>query len=293
MTGVQTCALPICNPDLMSTDDFERGQIAQRDAERRSFKRAELQHELGHESNNLQVTINGRPWKVFPGRGYADSQQEFKFLQSMRDWAAKKSAQTGKKWEVYLTGAEPTVEMEEGVVGNALRWAGNKAGQVAGAAADAVGNQVGQAAKWAGGQIKQGAQTLGNKAVAAMGYEGPGPFGQDPNSQVVGNGLGQYKTVPKATAPQGNKLPAQYSEDNNLSELSNELLGRYKKELGIRASAADRAGDYDRGHEYFKKITKATLRQGENDARKHAQREKENEMMETRLNMMRKAGYDL
>jgi len=82
------------------------------------------------------------------------------------------------------------------------------------------------------------------------------------------------------------------NEDTNLNELSNELLGRYKKELGVRASAADKAGDYDKGHEYFKKINKATIRQGENDARKH-EREEQNEMMETRLNMMRKAGYDL
>jgi len=82
------------------------------------------------------------------------------------------------------------------------------------------------------------------------------------------------------------------NEDNGLNELSNELLGRYKKELGVRASAADKAGDYDKGHEYFKKINKATIRQGENDARKH-EREEQNEMMETRLNMMRKAGYDL
>jgi len=80
-------------------------------------------------------------------------------------------------------------------------------------------------------------------------------------------------------------------DDVELSELSNELLGRYKKELGVRASAADRAGDYDKGHEYFKKINRATMRQGDNDARRHA--EKENDMMETRLNMMRKAGYDL
>jgi len=78
-------------------------------------------------------------------------------------------------------------------------------------------------------------------------------------------------------------------DDVELGELSNELLGRYKKELGIRASAADRAGDYDRGHEYFKKINRATVRQGDNDARRHA----EKDMMETRLNMMRKAGYDL
>jgi hypothetical protein len=81
-------------------------------------------------------------------------------------------------------------------------------------------------------------------------------------------------------------------DTSDLNELSNELLGRYKKELGVRASAADKAGDYDKGHEYFKKINKATIRQGENDARKH-ERENQNEMMETRLNMMRKAGYDL
>lgn len=83
-----------------------------------------------------------------------------------------------------------------------------------------------------------------------------------------------------------------HNEDTDLNELSNELLGRYKKELGVRASAADKAGDYDKGHEYFKKINRATIRQGENDARKH-EREEQNEMMETRLNMMRKAGYDL
>jgi hypothetical protein len=80
-------------------------------------------------------------------------------------------------------------------------------------------------------------------------------------------------------------------ESDQLGELSNELLGRYKKELGVRARDADRAGDYDAGHEYFKKINRATMRQGDNDARRHA--EKENDMMETRLNMMRKAGYDL
>jgi hypothetical protein len=82
-------------------------------------------------------------------------------------------------------------------------------------------------------------------------------------------------------------------DDIGLSELSNKLLGKYKRELGVRASAADQAGDYDAGHEYFKKINRATIRQGENDARRHAEKEKENDVMETRLNMMRKAGYDL
>ena len=102
------------NPDLMSPEDYDRYQQQQMDASKRRFKRQELQHELGHEKNNIQVVINGKPWKVFPGRGYADSQEEFKFLQSMRAWAQKKSAATGKKWEVYLTGASPTIE-EQGM----------------------------------------------------------------------------------------------------------------------------------------------------------------------------------
>lgn len=74
------------------------------------FKRQELRHELAHERNNVQVCINGKPWKVFPGRGYADSKEEWQFMQSMKNWADKKTAQTGKKWTVYLTGANPTVE---------------------------------------------------------------------------------------------------------------------------------------------------------------------------------------
>lgn len=100
-----------------------------------------------------------------------------------------------------------------------------------------------------------------------------------------GNGVDEFKR--QALLP-ANKV-AEGDDEPALSELSNELLGRYKKELGVRASAADKAGDYDKGHEYFKKINKATVRQGENDARKHEQ----DDMMETRLDMMRRAGYDL
>ena len=93
--------------ELSSLDrDTERGW----DQEKRDFKRQELQHELGHERNNIQVSINGKPWKVFAGRGTADSHEEFKHLQHMKSWAAKKSAATGKKWEVHLTGADPTIE---------------------------------------------------------------------------------------------------------------------------------------------------------------------------------------
>ena len=87
----------------------ERDEQDYMDRERRDFKRQELQHELGHESNNIQVVINGKRWKVFPGKGYADSAEERMNLRKMQQWAERKSAATGKKWEVYLTGANPTV----------------------------------------------------------------------------------------------------------------------------------------------------------------------------------------
>ncbi|CAB4241827.1 hypothetical protein UFOVP71_365 [uncultured Caudovirales phage] len=67
-----------------------------------------LRQELAHETNNLQVSINGRPWKVFAGKGTADSPEERNYLRGMQAWAEKKSAATGKKWTVGLTGAEVT-----------------------------------------------------------------------------------------------------------------------------------------------------------------------------------------
>lgn len=76
--------------------------------EKRDFKRAELQHELGHERNNIAVSINGKLWKVFAGKGTADSFEERQYLNHMRNWAEKKSASSGKKWTVHLTGADPT-----------------------------------------------------------------------------------------------------------------------------------------------------------------------------------------
>jgi hypothetical protein len=76
--------------------------------DRREFKRAELQHELGHERNNIAVSINGKLWKVFAGKGTADSFEERQYLNHMRNWAEKKSASSGKKWSVSLTGANPT-----------------------------------------------------------------------------------------------------------------------------------------------------------------------------------------
>jgi len=60
--------------------------------------------------NNFAVYINGKKWKVFKGRGYyADDERERQHYYQLKDWAAKKTATTGKKWEVSITG-EPATE---------------------------------------------------------------------------------------------------------------------------------------------------------------------------------------
>ena len=64
-----------------------------------------LGQELAHETNNIAISINGKVWKVVPGRGTADSREEKNYLNGMQSWAEKKSAATGKKWSVSLTGA--------------------------------------------------------------------------------------------------------------------------------------------------------------------------------------------
>ena len=59
--------------------------------------------------NNFAVTINGKQWKVFQGHGYyADDEREMNQYYKLKDWARKKSEATGKKWEVFRTGAPAT-----------------------------------------------------------------------------------------------------------------------------------------------------------------------------------------
>lgn len=60
--------------------------------------------------NNFAVYINGKKWKVFQGRGkYADDAREQAHYEQLKGWASKKSAETGKKWTVSITG-EPATE---------------------------------------------------------------------------------------------------------------------------------------------------------------------------------------
>ena len=53
--------------------------------------------------------------------------------------------------------------------------------------------------------------------------------------------------------------------NEKIAEVSNDLLGRYKKKAGEQSSAADKAGNFEKGHKRFKGIVKATLKQFAND----------------------------
>lgn len=65
--------------------------------------------------NNFAVYINGKKWKVFKGRGqFADDYKEIQHYRQLRTWAEKKSAETGKKWTVSVTGEQATESVEEG-----------------------------------------------------------------------------------------------------------------------------------------------------------------------------------
>jgi hypothetical protein len=59
--------------------------------------------------NNFAIYINGKKWKVFQGKGqYADDQYEMQQFRQLQAMAARKSQETGKKWEVARTGEPAT-----------------------------------------------------------------------------------------------------------------------------------------------------------------------------------------
>lgn len=61
--------------------------------------------------------------------------------------------------------------------------------------------------------------------------------------------------------------------EDELDEVSNELLAKYKTAAGKSASAADKQGDYKTGDKRFKGIVKATNKQFDNDAKKRQTKE--------------------
>lgn len=60
--------------------------------------------------NNFAVYINGKKWKVLPGPAgaYADSPEERREFARLQAMAQRKSQETGKKWEVSITGEPAT-----------------------------------------------------------------------------------------------------------------------------------------------------------------------------------------
>jgi hypothetical protein len=88
--------------EVMGSDDkpivpsFEssimKGIQNEQSSDKRDFKRREMEHELGHETNNHAVMIDGKIWKVF-----ADKRQAENIARSLRN--------KGKKASVGLTGA--------------------------------------------------------------------------------------------------------------------------------------------------------------------------------------------
>ena len=81
-------------------------------------------------ANNFAVSINGKQWKVFKGRGqYAEDDREKQHYRQLKDWAAKKSESTGKKWEVNVTGAPATESIQTELSKNTLKSYQDKAGK--------------------------------------------------------------------------------------------------------------------------------------------------------------------
>jgi hypothetical protein len=302
----------------MGTDDLDAfidDSLEQGLAEVSNFKRNELRHELAHERNNIQVVINGKPWKVFPGRGYADSREEWQFLQSMKTWADKKSAQTGKKWSVHLTGASPTLE-ESDISGLLAAASLNKAFIITAELAEGGTKRFrvkAQSAKVAVEKFKQHAsmaKVIDVKEVPFNEHIVKVSGGYELKSKHGNKNLGKYPT--KAGAEKRERQVQYFKhmgEDTNdqeqLSELSNELLGRYKKASGISARDLDKAGKYKQADKRFHGIVQATKKELDNDMKKY---QKDEDIMQTAgtdstspihedvedmLASMKRAGYDI
>ena len=77
--------------------DYDDNRTGFGDQGKREFKRREMEHELGHETNNYAVAIDGRTWKVFASKNHAQA-------------VARSLQNKGKKATVHETGAEPTAE---------------------------------------------------------------------------------------------------------------------------------------------------------------------------------------
>ena len=111
-------------------------------------------------------------------------------------------------------------------------------------------------------------------------------FGKKPtqNSPMQG--------VKRELSPQQKTLQKDYhdsqkrgmSTEEVVNELSNELLGSYKKKAGEQASAADKAGDFKKGNKRFSGIVRATKKQFANDVKEETLDELNKDTLKSYLN---------
>ena len=91
------------------------------------------------------------------------------------------------------------------------------------------------------------------------------------------------RQVPNCVPSKGVPKAKGYKEEV-VNELSNELLGSYKKKAGEQASAADKAGDFKKGNKRFSGIIRATKKQFANDVKEETLDELNKDTLKSYLN---------
>jgi hypothetical protein len=81
--------------------DYDDNRTGFGDQGKREFKRREMEHELGHETNNYAVAIDGKTWKVFATKSHAEA-------------VARSLQNKGKKASVHETGASISESASDG-----------------------------------------------------------------------------------------------------------------------------------------------------------------------------------
>jgi hypothetical protein len=93
-----------------ASGNADRGVEEVSDISRRDFKRQELQHELGHETNNVSIDINGKTWKVLQGES-ENPRRALARAESIAATIKRNAVAKGRKEpkvDVYVTGAPAT-----------------------------------------------------------------------------------------------------------------------------------------------------------------------------------------
>lgn len=122
------------------------------------------------------------------------------------------------------------------------------------------------------GKLKEEVVTEMDKSQTPPGRDGSGGDPDAGKKQYYAKTITPKQTSSKASEILKKALKNAYKKEDiseeQIDELSSDLLGRYKKAASDQASAADKAGDYDKGNKRFSGIMKATKKQFDNDAKK-------------------------